>query len=96
MSEGLNPGDVCNRNGCTGRIYEYPDRRECECSVMMTPPCWACETRRALCSGCDWDEAEDDERNRFADQQVEKSRVTLTAEESEIISDILDTQGEGA
>lgn len=49
-------GDVCNRNGCQGRIGTHPSEN---CSCHISPPCWSCTSPRNFCPECDWQEKDD-------------------------------------
>lgn len=56
MSLGYGEGDVCNRNGCVGRIESHPVEN---CSCHISPPCNACVERLCFCPECGWDEEND-------------------------------------
>lgn len=49
-------GDVCNRDGCEGRI-EIAKVENCSCHI--SPPCYACTEPRGYCQECDWKESDD-------------------------------------
>jgi hypothetical protein len=53
---GIYEGDVCNRNGCEGKIKTHPVEN---CSCHINPPCSACTTPRNYCPVCGWEELDD-------------------------------------
>ena len=46
---GTEEGDVCNRDGCTGRMG-YPPPEDCSCHI--NPPCAACVSAELTCEEC--------------------------------------------
>lgn len=54
---GENEGDLCNRDGCGGRLeFEEPEN----CSCHINPPCASCTNVQLYCPECLWSEAEDE------------------------------------
>lgn len=53
---GLEEGDICNRNKCTG-IIELTPLIDCTCNVSA--PCGSCLAREFYCPTCDWQETDD-------------------------------------
>ena len=49
---GVKECDICNRNGCTGTIYEIEG--SCFCNATSYPPCNYCETPLEYCGECGW------------------------------------------
>lgn len=56
MTYGVDEGETCGRDGCTGKIEVKPVEN---CSCHINPPCSACTSPRGECPECGWDEAED-------------------------------------
>ena len=52
MKEGIEKGQVCNRNGCNGTIAEYEKEGGCSCHV--SPPCSFCTEDNSYCPLCEW------------------------------------------
>ena len=50
--EGMEEGEICGRNGCTGEIMS---RGEGSCSCHLNPPCATC-TAGIQCSICDFED----------------------------------------
>lgn len=50
-------GEICNRNGCTGRIEAH--EKEGGCTCFINPPCSYCSTPSEYCPECDWDAQEE-------------------------------------
>ncbi len=52
LTIGEDVGDICNRDGCEGTLYD----REIEgcCSCHSNPPCSYCTEPRLACDECDW------------------------------------------
>lgn len=50
---GIEYGDKCNRNGCTGLILEREIDGGCYCH--LTPPCSYCVEDRRYCEKCGWE-----------------------------------------
>lgn len=50
---GTEEGELCNRDGCQGRI-ELPKVENCSCHI--SPPCGACWSNQFTCSVCGWSE----------------------------------------
>lgn len=48
---GIDEGDVCNRDGCTGtmEIEAYP---ELGCTCFLCPPCAGCIEAKPTCTVC--------------------------------------------
>lgn len=55
---GFAEGDLCARDGCSGRIAMRPSEN---CSCHISPPCGSCTAPRGFCSECDWEEVNDPE-----------------------------------
>lgn len=54
---GTEEGDICNRNGCQGRlIMENPNGGSCSCH--LNPPCSFCMEALPTCPVCHWQEEE--------------------------------------
>lgn len=54
--EGQEDGELCNRNGCTGRLeVEEPEN----CSCHINPPCAACTSVKLYCPECYWTEEDE-------------------------------------
>lgn len=53
--EGVEEGDVCNRNGCQG-VLEAREKGGCSCHI--NPPCSSCTEAREYCPECGWDSNE--------------------------------------
>lgn len=49
-SVGLIEGDICNRNGCKGKMVEKDDGGCCSCHI--NPPCSYCVNKEYYCSEC--------------------------------------------
>ena len=67
--EGIEKGDVCNRNGCEGIIAEHDKEGSCSCHIH--PPCGYCTTETAYCPVCNWD-AKEQQRESEASRPVYK------------------------
>lgn len=57
LEAGLAEGELCNRNGCFGKVFEHPAEN---CSCHVSAPCSACTDPRGYCESCGWEESEDD------------------------------------
>ncbi len=55
--EGIEKGEVCNRDGCTGIIDEH--EKEGGCSCHINPPCWYCVHDATFCPVCGYEGAEE-------------------------------------
>lgn len=49
---GEEEGDICNRNGCLGTLYEQDIEGGCSCH--SNPPCSYCTEPKLACDECDW------------------------------------------
>ena len=56
-SHGVEAGQVCGRDGCTGILEEHDTDSGCSCHI--SPPCGHCTTSREFCPVCDWDAGEE-------------------------------------
>lgn len=84
MNEGIEKGELCNRNGCGGII----DQKESEsgCSCHINPPCSFCQTPREFCETCGWDAKEEQDSyyvrpTKEQEEAWEKERERFDAED---------------
>lgn len=75
MEEGIETGQICNREGCKGVIEEKDSDRGCSCHIC--PPCSYCVTAREYCPECDWDHQEEIDDIYF------KQQTSITEEQKE-------------
>lgn len=66
--EGVEKGEICNRNGCAGIIEEHETDTTCSCHNH--PPCSHCTTMREYCPTCGWDAEEE----RAAEQHSNRDK----------------------
>ncbi len=59
--EGIEKGEICNRNSCKGIIDEH--EKETGCSCHINAPCGSCERDYSFCPECDWNA--EDERTSY-------------------------------
>lgn len=78
MEYGIQKGDVCGRNGCTGIIEEHPRVGECACHIIQ--PCAYCSTPVEFCPECGWDAAEELEEQLSREVAVSAHRSYKTPE----------------
>lgn len=93
MEEGIEKGEVCNRNGCDGIIESAGKEGSCSCHI--NPPCSYCTTSDEFCPKCGWDAAEE---QRMAEQHVkiiDKSKDVHNLEDYRKRKEILDAQMRG-
>ena len=65
MNPGVLPGDICDRNGCKGILYERNTEGLTYCTCFLGhPPCSYCVTMVGCCPDCGWNE-EDSKSTRF-------------------------------
>ena len=74
--EGIERGQQCNRDGCTGVIQEHD--REGGCSCHINPPCGYCTTPREFCPECGWDALEE-----YSEPQLSQEQIDYYKEEQE-------------
>lgn len=55
---GYDDGELCNRQGCQGKIQEmHPHNDGCSCHI--NPPCSYCVGTYHYCPACEWTDEED-------------------------------------
>lgn len=52
LKPGADEGDICNRDGCTGRL-ELTESKDCSCHI--SPPCNSCLDIHSHCPVCGWE-----------------------------------------
>ena len=55
MSKGIEEGDVCGRDVCTG-IIQLQKSENCSCHI--NPPCSSCTRVKLHCAACNWEAEE--------------------------------------
>lgn len=67
---GVEAGEICNRNGCTGAIEAK--EREGSCSCHIHPPCSHCVNDPHFCPKCGWEGIEDQWKPQPADSRAQQ------------------------
>jgi len=57
MELGIEPGDICNREGCKGELTEMMNPLG-GCSCHLFPPCSYCTFEGVECDECGWEHGE--------------------------------------
>lgn len=73
MTEGIEAGEICNREGCTGIIQQKEIEGGCSCHTCA--PCSYCTTAKEYCEKCGWDAKEEQD-----DKNYESLRIYNLAE----------------
>ncbi len=83
MEVGIEKGELCNREGCTGVIEEHDTDLSCSCHI--NPPCSKCVDDRHYCPECNWEGIEDQnghigsiESNKTPEQNIRTIKDTIT------------------
>lgn len=81
INEGIEKGESCNRDGCSGIIKEH--EKEGGCSCHINPPCGYCTEPTAYCDECGWDDKEEQEEHDRAVSKATEANAAYYKEERE-------------